>query len=42
MEIPPHTTIAYGLIELEVKCNGHYGEETFVKARGEVCLFLKF
>ncbi|XP_076009898.1 gasdermin-E-like [Genypterus blacodes] len=24
MEIPPHTTIAYGLIELEVKRNGHY------------------
>ncbi|KAM4601018.1 gasdermin-E-like [Polymixia lowei] len=24
MEIPPHTVIAYGLIELEVKLNGHY------------------
>ncbi|KAF7669433.1 hypothetical protein LDENG_00186450 [Lucifuga dentata] len=24
MEIPSHTTIAYGLIELEVKFNGHY------------------
>lgn len=24
MEIPSHTTIAYGLIELEVKLNGHY------------------
>ncbi|CAL8255469.1 unnamed protein product [Boreogadus saida] len=24
MELPPHTTIAYGLSELEVKPNGHY------------------
>ncbi|XP_072316191.1 gasdermin Eb [Eucyclogobius newberryi] len=24
MEIPPHTTLAYGLIELEVKHNGHF------------------
>lgn len=26
MEIPTHTTIAYGLIELEVKQDGRYGE----------------
>ncbi|KAM9722650.1 gasdermin Eb [Menidia menidia] len=30
MEIPPHTTIAYGLIELEVKQDGHF----------ELCLML--
>ena len=26
LEIPPHTVIAYSLIELEVKKSGHYGE----------------
>lgn len=27
MEIPIHTTIAYALIELEIKQNGRYGEQ---------------
>lgn len=31
MEIPVHTTIAYALIELEIKHDGHYGEKSFTK-----------
>lgn len=31
MEIPIHTTIAYGLIELEVKQDGRYSETSFIK-----------
>ena len=30
MELPPYTTIAYGLSELEVKPDGHYGEQLFI------------
>lgn len=29
MEIPIHTTLAYALLELEIKHNGHYGEKSF-------------
>lgn len=29
MEIPVHTTLAYALIELEIKQDGHYGEKSF-------------
>ena len=32
MEIPTHTTIAYGLIELEIKHDGCYGEESSAKS----------
>lgn len=35
MEIPVHTTIAYALIELEIKHDGHYGEKSFT-VRGTV------
>lgn len=31
MEIPVHTTIAYALIELEIKHNGHFGENSFTQ-----------
>uniref|UniRef100_A0A8C7NEP2 Gasdermin Eb n=1 Tax=Oncorhynchus mykiss TaxID=8022 RepID=A0A8C7NEP2_ONCMY len=30
LEIPAHTVIAYGIIELEIKLNGHYGEGVFI------------
>lgn len=29
MEIPSHTAVAYGLIELEIKYDGCFGEEFF-------------
>lgn len=31
MEIPIHTTLAYALIELEIKHDGRYGEKSFAK-----------
>lgn len=31
MEIPVHTTVAYALIELEIKHNGHFGENSFIQ-----------
>lgn len=39
MEIPVHTTIAYALIELEVKHDGRYGEKSFTKFIDELCKF---
>lgn len=30
MEIPTHTTLAYALIELEVKHDGRYGEKSVI------------
>lgn len=33
MEIPTHTTLAYALIELEVKQDGRYGEKSVIIKR---------
>uniref|UniRef100_W5N141 Gasdermin pore forming domain-containing protein n=1 Tax=Lepisosteus oculatus TaxID=7918 RepID=W5N141_LEPOC len=31
LEIPPKTTLAYSIIELDVKLNGEYGEQAVVR-----------
>ena len=38
LEIPPLTVIAYSLIELEVRKDGHYGEYVCVCIRVCVCV----
>lgn len=42
MEIPVHTAIAYALIELEIKHDGHYGEKSsaqFLQKKSQTNLF---